>query len=94
MSTPCEGQKLLLKFLEDRDLTKADFHRTLQKRFGGKMLSYFTTNSWIVGSRRPGELAQEMLEQACGIPKSAWLTEKEVVQRKWKQEQAAQRTDA
>lgn len=88
MATPCEGQRLLLKFIQDRDLTKADFHRTLVARFGDKTPGYFTVNSWIVGKRRPGEYGQMIIEQACGIPRGTWLTEREVAREKWKQEQA------
>jgi len=87
VATPCEGQRLLQKFIEDRDLTKADFHRTLQARFGAKTPGYFTVNSWIVGKRRPGEHGQMIIQQACGIPKPAWLTEKELARDRWKQEQ-------
>jgi len=79
---------LLLKFIQDRDLTKADFHRTLLMRFGSKTPGYFTVNSWIVGKRRPGEHGQTIIEEACGIPKPTWLTEKEIAREKWKQEQA------
>jgi transcriptional regulator with XRE-family HTH domain len=66
-----EGARLLWEVMRDRKLNQSDVRRLL-KGPTGKELSEGAVNRWLYGDRRPSRASTTQIEEALGVPASAW----------------------